>query len=144
MIYSEQYFGGKPHTGEHELVAGHLLDQVNALINEAVSTGEFVRANDPDTGTEISGSKDGSGDGGFRLSTATTGRLGSPHKEAKGVDVYDPYDHLDDWLTRFDGKDGSNTKLEEYGLYREHPVATPGWCHLQIRPVQSGRRTYYP
>ena len=145
MITIEQYFREKPRTDEHETAAVDLLERVNALIDEAVVAGAFKRTIDPDTGTEISGSRGGAGDGGFRLPNATTGKSLSSHKEAKGVDVFDPYEQLDDWLTAFehDGS-GGNSKLEEYGLYREAPGATPGWTHLTTRAPGSGRRTFNP
>ena len=34
--------------------------------------------------------------------------------------------------------------LEQCGLYLEHPSATPGWCHLQIRRPGSGNRVFKP
>ena len=144
MITLPQYFGAKPHDEEHEALADDLLTRVNSLIDEAVRVMAFTRNVDLDTGTEISGSKGGAGDGGFRLSTATTGSGKSSHKEAKAVDVFDPRDHLDTWLDDFEHGNGDNTKLEEYGLYREAPEATPGWTHLSTRAPGSGRRTFKP
>ena len=135
LITTEQYFAGKPHTQEHEENATALLKQVNALIDEAEATG-FVRAICPNTGTEISGSKGGSGDGGFRLQTATTGAPNSSHKTAQAVDVYDPGGHLDDWM--------QDDVLESYDLYREAPNSTYGWCHLTTRAPRSGNRTFTP
>ena len=143
MITTESYFSGKPHDVQEDANAQHLLEAVNALIDQAVYEGAFTRNVDPDTGTEISGSKGGAGDGGFRLPTATTGAPQSSHKQAKAVDVYDPHNRLDDYLTRFD--DGSNNAvLEKFGLYRESPEKTPGWTHLQTRAPGSGRRTFQP
>jgi hypothetical protein len=144
VIHLEDYFGAKPRTNDQEFLAADLLDRVNALVDEAVAAGAFERMKDPDTGTEISGSRGGQGDGGFRLTTATTGRPLSSHKEARGVDGYDPLDRLDAWLDRFEGTYGTNSMLEKHGLYREHPKDTPGWCHLQTRAPGSGRRTYEP
>ena len=93
---------------------------------------------DPDTGSQISGSKGGAGDGGFRLPDSTTGVQSSAHKEAKAVDVYDPDNLLDKAI------DKNDQGLVIYDLYREHPDATPGWCHLSTRPPGSKRRTYRP
>jgi hypothetical protein len=143
MITLEQYFAKKPHTKEHSANAFDLLGKVNELLTDANSDG-FKRTIDPDTLSEISGSKGGSGDGGFRLSNATTGRPMSSHKEAKGVDVYDPLNALDNWLSKFEDGKGNNAMLSKYGLYREHPYATPTWCHLSTRAPKSGRRTFYP
>ena len=144
MIRTTEYFGNKPYSVEHENAATDLLERVNRLIDEAVESAAFLRAVDPDTGTEISGSRGGSGDGGFRLPNATTGKQNSSHKEAKGVDCYDPEGDLDEWLDTFETGGGKNTKLEEHGLYREHPTATAGWCHLSTRAPGSGRRTFFP
>lgn len=145
MISPAQYFGAKPHSPEHVATADDLLTRVNALVDDAVLVGKFKRRVDPDTGTEISGSKGGQGDGGFRLPTATTGKGNSSHKEAKGVDQFDPTDTLDAWLDSFDEDEGrKNSKLEEYGLYREAPSSTPGWCHLTTRAPGSAKRTFIP
>jgi hypothetical protein len=139
MITQEHYFGHKIHhadaTPDRIANATWLLEKVNALIGEAQRAGIAI-PEDPDTGTQISGTRGGAGDGGFRLSTATTGRPGSAHKEGMGVDVYDPHNALDGWLI--------NPTLAGHDLYREAADATPGWCHLQIRPPRSGARTYNP
>lgn len=144
MITLEQYFAAKPHDAEDEIMADDLLVRVNALIDEAVRAGGFTRTLCPNTGTEISGSKGGAGDGGFRMQTSTTGAPNSSHKQAKAVDVYDASDRLDEWLDQFEHGDGDNTVLERHGLYREHPQSTPGWCHLSTRAPMSGRRTFHP
>lgn len=144
MISNLQYFGGKPHTEGQEVFAARLLYRRNRLRMEWMrSTGRDCPI-DPDTGTEISGSRHGQGDGGFRLPTATTGAVNSAHKEAAAVDDYDPDNTFDTWLDEFELGGGDNSKLAEYDLYREHPSATPGWCHLTTRAPGSGRRTYYP
>jgi hypothetical protein len=139
VISIEEYFGGKINrpdaTPERKANAEVLLRQVNALIDEARTFGIRVQ-NDPDTGTQISGSKGGAGDGGFRLSTAATGRPGSAHKEGMAVDVFDPGNRLDEWITR--------DILVKYGLYREAKQWTEGWCHLTTRPPRSLTRSYNP
>lgn len=143
-ITAEQYFAGKPHDVEHEIAASDLLARVRGLRDEAERAG-IHRQICPNTGSEISGSKNGSGDGGFRLPGATTGAPLSSHKEARGVDIYDPHNLLDNWIDQFDGPSWGNSKLEQYGLYREAPAATPGWVHLTTRkPRFSGRRTFEP
>ena len=144
MITQAQYFGAKPHTAEHVAAATELLFQVNALLTEFQLVTDREPDIDPDTGTEISGAKGGAGDGGFRLPTATTGRKLSTHKRGHGVDHYDPDNGLDEWLDTFEYGDGKNSKLEQYGLYREHPSSTPTWCHLQDVPPGSGKQTYNP
>lgn len=144
MISPEQYFAHKPYTAQHEAAAIDLLDRRQRLRNEyyeATGRGPDI---DPDTGTEISGSKNGNGDGGFRLQTATTGKPGSSHKEARGLDDSDQDNAFDKWLDQFEDGRGGNSKLQEYGLYREHPSTTPTWCHLTTRAPGSGKRTFYP
>lgn len=143
MITVAQYFGSKPHTEAQEALAEELLSRVNSLLDEAYTHGvyEFI---DPDTGTQISGSKGGAGDGGFRLPTSTTGSGKSSHKEARGVDCFDPADDIDTWLNEFDRAGGQNSMLEKHGLWREHPDYTKGWCHLTTRAPKSGRRTFMP
>ena len=144
MISAEEYFAGKPHSTEDEIAAADLLVRVNDLLAEAVRLCGFKRPTCPNTGTEISGSKGGAGDGGFRLSTSTTGSAKSSHKEARAVDVYDPGGWLDDWLDDYEIGNGDNTMLAEHGLYREAPNATEGWCHLSTRAPHSGKRTFQP
>lgn len=144
MITAEQYFAGKPHTPEQEANAAELLKRNNALrADYEASTGKTL-SNCPNTGTGISGSYHGQGDGGFRLTTATTGRALSSHKEAKGVDNFDHDDGLDTWLDQFEDGRGGNSKLEEHDLYREHPDSTKGWCHTTTRAPGSGHRTFFP
>lgn len=142
-ITAEQYFAAKAHSPEQDILADDLLTRVNELRDEIERDGVH-RQTCPNTGSEISGSKGGSGDGGFRLPTATTGADHSSHKEAKAVDVYDPGDYIDGWLDQFEVGVGDNTKLAEYGLYREAPASTPTWSHWTTRPPRSGRRTFNP
>lgn len=146
MITLLEYFAGKPHTEDHETVATDLLDRVDRLAAECQGDADsgFTRPTCPNTGTEVSGSKGGSGDGGFRLESATTGRSHSSHKEARGVDQFDPRNKLDEWLDQFEDGRGGNSKLEEYGLYREAPDSTENWCHLTTRAPGSGHRTFNP
>ena len=132
MITVAEYFGHKAHTPEHEAAATELLERVEKLC----MTLAWDWPTDPDTGTSISGSRGGAGDGGFRLTTATTGAATSSHKEAKAVDVFDPKNELDDLIT--------DALLTAYSLYREAPETTIGWCHLTTRAPKSGRRTFMP
>lgn len=143
MITRDQYFAAKDHDEEHVIAATDLLDRVNALLFEAGQMG-IVSPVCPNTGTQISGSKGGAGDGGFRLETSTTGSSKSSHKEAKAVDVYDPGGHLSDWLDDFEVGVGDNLKLAEHGLYREAPAHTPNWLHCTTRAPHSKRRTFVP
>ena len=134
-ITLHDYFGDKPHTQDQEANAIELLKCVNALLAEFVAQGGKLEV-DQDTGTHISGSKGGHGDGGFRLSNAVTGKPGSAHKEGMAVDVYDAGEKLDEWISR--------DILVRYGLFREAAPHTIGWCHLQTREPKSGNRSFNP
>jgi hypothetical protein len=52
------------------------------------------------------------------------------------VDIFDPYNHIDDWITR--------NVLLKFDLYREHPDCTENWLHLSTRAPKSGTRTFLP
>ena len=81
----------------------------------------------------------GEGLGGFRpKGTGVGAGDGSSHCEAMGVDRYDPVQDQSKWAM------ANLSKLEECGLYMEHPSATPTWLHLTIRPPKSGKRVFYP
>jgi len=85
MITVFQYFA-KPHTEAQKDSAIDLLSRVEALEQEFYAeTGEPPDI-DPDTGTEVSGTHGGDGDGGFRTPRSTTGATNSSHREAAGVD----------------------------------------------------------
>jgi hypothetical protein len=138
MITLSDYFGPRERhpeaTDEMRANATALLGKVNSLLARADAEAGWHWPVDVDTGTCVSGSRGYSGDGGWRPSDAKTGAPRSSHKKARGIDVYDPGNMLDDWL--------NDKILEEHGLYRETPRATNGWCHLQDVPPGSGRRTY--
>lgn len=113
-----------------EEAAKELLERVNALIDDyRQSTGKDVPIN-PHTGSMISGRTEG----GFRLPDCAQGASFSSHKEAKGVDIYDPNNELDNWITQ--------KILKKHDLYREHPSQTLTWLHLSTRPPKSGCRTF--
>ncbi len=134
MITLIQYFSGhaghKSITEKHRKSASILLDRVNALLVEAIKDGVNLPVH-PVTKTLVS-----TADGGWRPPESPVGAPGSSHKEGEGVDVADRNGELDDWLT--------DAILEKYSLYREHPAATPRWCHLTTRPPKSGKRSFYP
>lgn len=133
MITVADYFAGyddSPEiTEEHRENALILLRRVNALL---ASRGQPDRPRNPRTGTQVSGTRDG----GWRPKACLTGAPNSAHKDARAVDVYDPGNSLDAWVT--------DDILEEHGLYREHPDSTPGWSHLTTRAPASGHRTFIP
>lgn len=121
-------------TPERKHNAVILLNRVNRLLEDYEKETEGKVENDPDTGTQISGSRGGSGDGGFRLPQSRTGVKGSSHKQGQGVDIFDPYGNLGRWIT--------TEHLVKYNLYQEAMRYTPGWVHLQTRPTS--RRIYRP
>lgn len=135
MISSDDYFKG--HAGHPGITpamrdsAADFLPKVNALLEWALENGWKPKVN-PTTGTLISGVTNG----GWRPLDCPEGAPGSSHKKARGVDVSDPDDALDDMLT--------DEILERFGLYREHPSATKHWCHLTDKAPGSGNRSFYP
>jgi hypothetical protein len=143
MISVFQYYA-KPHTEAQKDRTVDLLSRVEALALEFYAeTGEPPDI-DPDTGTEISGTHGGDGDGGFRMPSSTTGAQNSSHREGGGVDKSDQANKLDRWLDKFEDGKGGNSMLKKHDLYREHPSTTPTWCHLTTRAPPSGKRTFYP
>lgn len=60
------------------------------------------------------------------------------------VDLYDPEDLIDGYISQFDKPNGDNDILRDCGLYREHPSKTAGWCHLSTRAPGSKKRTFFP
>jgi hypothetical protein len=151
MITVQQYFG--PRWGGPECTPGMqvnselLLRKVNDFLDAATSECGYAWPEDVDTGTCISGSPPRatmSGDGGFRGTDSKTGGPKSKHRLAQAIDIFDPDNRLDTWISRFETANGGNVLLEKYGLYREHPDDTPGWCHLQYIGPGSGRRTFKP
>lgn len=136
MITMEEYVG--PHadspdwTLEREDNAADLLLRVNALVEYLTTECGLISQVNPHTGTEVSGETFG----GFRPQDCCQGAPDSSHKTGKGVDKYDPQNSMDDML--------NNEILERFDLYREHPNATLGWCHLTTRAPHSGNRTFLP
>lgn len=132
MIALVEYFGKWMHhpdaTEKRIKDAEVFLTKVNNLIRYY---GQSIPLNEK-TGTEISGVEYG----GFRPMSCPQGAPGSSHKQGRGVDIYDPMEELDDFLT--------DPILRQFDLYREHPEKTAGWCHLTDRAPPSGRRTFWP
>ena len=134
MITLQDYFSDKPHPTEYNLNALTLLYRVNNLLAAYTTDTGLIIPNNPATGSQVSGS----GDGGFRLPTSTTGSSKSAHKVAQAVDIADHGEHLDKWLDKYPDA------LIKYDLYREEPSATINWCHLGTRKPLSGKRTFKP
>lgn len=135
MITIDQYFGrwnsDADATVERRRNAEAMLKKVNPALAAAEADGVKLQIN-RNTKSQISGNTYG----GFRPQSCPQGAPHSSHKEGRGVDVYDPDGELDEWL--------DDEKLEGFGLYREAPESTPGWCHLTDRAPPSGHRTFKP
>lgn len=136
----EHYFNGKSHPIGHEANANYLLAATNLFLHECVALGHYDWEIDLDTDTCISGSKGGTGDGGYRLPDSKTGAPSSSHREANGVDVCDTLRKLAAYCVTKAGE----AHLARRGLYMEDPRWTPVWCHLQRIAPRSGRRIYIP
>lgn len=135
MILLDDYFGPWRHhpdaTDEVLHHASVLLVPVNDLLNEAFEAGVDLTIN-PQTKTHVAGITYG----GFRPQCCTQGAVSSSHKVGRGIDIYDPLNALDNWIT--------DAILTKHDLYREAPLATKGWCHLTDRAPASKKRTFLP
>jgi hypothetical protein len=63
-----------------------------------------------------------------KQNAAAGGAKNSTHLHCMAIDFSDPKGELDAWCM------ANLDKLEEWGLWLEHPDATPTWTHLDIRP----------
>lgn len=135
MILLKDYFGKwmnhEDVTQDVKVSATDLIERVNYLLDEAFEFYVDLQDN-PSTGTLVSGSTYG----GFRPQSCPQGAPESSHKVGKGIDIYDPKNELDNWIT--------DTILERFDLYRENPLYTQAWCHLTTRPPKSKKRTFIP
>ena len=140
MITSQQYFGiyhdHPDATKEVKDNAETLLMACDNLEEMAVEDG-VVFPDNPTTGNGVSGVTLG----GFRPQSCVQGAMHSSHKEGLAVDRYDPEGRIDAWCMMNSGKGG---KLEQCGIYIEHPDSTKGWSHWTIKSPGSGHRVFYP
>lgn len=76
------------------------------------------------------------------INAAVGGATRSAHMECLAVDFRDTDESLDKWCL------DNQALLEQLGLWLEHPDATKGWCHLDLkaRPKRQGPlyRTFKP
>jgi len=114
----------------------HLLNRVNRLMQTAMTDGVMFRIN-PDTKSQVAGQKNG----GFREQCCAIGAPASAHKLGMAVDVYDPFNQIDNWLNT---SPVAKVEYESLGLYFEAQEATNGWSHWSIKPPASGRRFFKP
>jgi hypothetical protein len=140
MISFDQYFGPwlthKDATDERQANAVRLLSAVGMLERLALLDGvEFP--DNPATGSGVSGSTYG----GFRPQDCPQGAKHSSHKEGLAVDRYDPHGDIDKWCMMNSGIGG---KLEQCGIYIEHPKKTDKWSHWTVRVPGSGKRVFWP
>lgn len=110
-----------------------LIQRVNVLLDDAFRDGVNFHLNAL-TNSYVSGKEYG----GFRPQSCPQGAPKSSHKQGKAVDIFDKNNDLDEWLLKH------QSLLERYGLYMEHPGATPRWCHLTTRAPGSGKRVFFP
>lgn len=134
-ISSADYFGPWASHSDATLdcvdAAQVMLDKVNGLLEEADAHGVELKIN-PRTHTHVAGETFG----GFRPQDCPQGAPASAHKIGRAVDVYDPDNALDAYVT--------DAILEAHGLYREAPNSTVHWCHMSDKAPGSGRRTFQP
>jgi len=137
MITLNQYVGvWREHpdwTPTMEQNATKFLASCCALEVEMAKSGVAFPDN-PKTKSGISGEVYG----GFRPKDCPIGSSKSSHKQARGVDRYDPYGNIDEWCMQH------LDRLAVYGIYIEHPSATIGWSHWTDRAPPSGNRAFYP
>lgn len=136
-LHVEQYFGKWLNHKDVTMPiidnAKLLVERANRLISVMEATGLELKIN-PLTQSIVGGETLG----GFRPQDCPIGAPMSAHKQGLAVDIYDPDNAIDNWLV------GHQKILKDYGLYFEHPSATPRWSHWSIRAPKSGRRFFYP
>lgn len=140
MILMADYWMGRDRTHALQLGtdlranADRTVGTANALLVLAKAGGVVLEAS-PDTGSIVTS--------GWRpadINAATpNAKRRSLHISCQAVDLYDPDGDLDEWLLQV-----ADTVLHDLGLWLEHPAATKGWAHVQLRPPGSGRRVFYP
>lgn len=130
MITGSQYFGLMSHKENPSLDvmanAEELLKRVNALLDFLIPT-------------NISAVLVPVINSGWRPpehNAKVGGAPNSKHIFGQAIDIADPMEELDGYLT--------DKILEDHNLWRESPIATKGWVHLQCVPPHSGNRTFLP
>lgn len=144
MITIDQYLMGRDREHGHLLSvelrtnAHRTVEVANKLLVLAKTAGVSLEAS-PRTGSIVTS--------GWRPPAINAATLGaatrSLHMQCLAIDLYDPDGDLDQWCLECE-----QTVLKDLGLWHEHPAATKGWCHVQLRPqpsfARTGRRVFYP
>ena len=148
MITIDQYVGvhkdSPDWTPERKTNAFKLLQHVSLLQSKLIERGVVFNIN-PKTKSEISGNVFG----GFRPQSCGQGSPHSSHKEALGVDIYDPHNVIDSALKDdydkcvAEGRE-DDSLLVQCDIYLEHPNSTDTWSHWSVRRPGSGRRIFLP
>jgi len=138
MISLGEYFGGMRGQADRLILerAGRLVIAVNKLIELAEADGVAFPIN-PATGSQISGKTYG----GFRPKDCPVGAQHSKHKMGAAVDLFDPLNAIDDYCLANSEAGG---KLEQCGIYMEHPDDTNHWAHWSTIAPASGNRVFHP
>jgi len=139
MITADRYFGLMSHKENPSLDvmanAEELLKRVNALLDFLIPT-------------NISAVLVPVINSGWRPpqhNAKVGGAPNSKHIFGQAIDLADPMEELDNHISTFDLDGGvRNTLLEKFELWREKPIATKGWVHLQCVAPRSGNRTFIP
>lgn len=63
---------------------------------------------------------------------------GSAHLTCNAIDIEDHDGSLKKYCV------ANLDLLQSIGLWMEHPMATPTWCHVQRIPPKSGKRIFIP
>ncbi len=62
----------------------------------------------------------------------------SRHITCEAIDLDDPDKRLQEWCM------ANLPTVASFGLWLEHPIATPDWLHCQVVPPPTGMRVFYP
>lgn len=145
MITPEIYFtNGDPPERRDEVYAAEFTPEFQVNAEETVRRANLVIARyEAATGDKVEHVNSGWRPKSVNDRTPNASKT-SKHLTCEAVDLRDLGDVLDKWLDTADGQQA----MEDANVWREHPSATPGWCHLQITPFRSWvpgvTRTFMP
>ena len=113
--------------------AARTVEAANALLILAKGAGIVMRPN-KDSGMVRSGWRPPA----VNAVTPHASRT-SLHMQCLAVDIEDETHALALWAMA-----NADTVLRDLALWLEHPTATSTWCHVQLRPPDSGNRVFIP